>query len=321
MINISIKVVDLAPEPWTSPYNRRDRTVPERPPFHCLSYTWGNPHAKGNGFEDSFKAHSAEYEDLVDIKCDGKILKIQKKLYHFLCEAPTNWVRSIRGRIRADTGKHLLHDEAASGNHTIVHMYAGQGVDVNVQDNMARSPLHYAANNGMLETVYILIKAGAILDLKDNDSYTAEDLAAVNNHEDIAELLRTCRTEDIQELVKDIPEFVIEYSGTYIWIDAICIDQTNHKERETQVRIMNQIYSLAIYTIIWLGEEDQYTDMALSTISKLAGSAKEFSDSNLIPYRTYSPEDYAKFSVPFISQEEWNALTSIFLRQWFRRVG
>ena len=320
MINISLKTIDLAGEPLVSPYDNRDPTVPERPPFHCLSYTWGNPHANGNIFEDKFKAHEAEYEGLVDIKCDGKILKIQKNLANFFHQAPTDWIRSIRGRIRPHTGKNLLHDRAASGNHKIVHMYAGQGIDVNVQDRMGRTPLHYAAHNGMLETTKILIKAGTTLDLKDKEGQTAEDLANANDHSDIVELLRMCEMKDIQQIVKDVPQFIVENPDTYIWIDAISIDQTNYEEREAQVQIMNHIYSLATYTIIWLGEEDEYTGLAISTISKLTNSAKQFMESDLVPYRTHTPEEYAQFNVPFISQHEWNALAAVFLRQWFRRI-
>lgn len=37
------------------------------------------------------------------------------------------------------------------------------------------------------------------------------------------------------------------------WIDAICIDQSNTKERTHQVRMMDQIYADAESVIVWLG--------------------------------------------------------------------
>ncbi|KAI1345845.1 heterokaryon incompatibility protein-domain-containing protein [Xylaria sp. FL0043] len=41
-----------------------------------------------------------------------------------------------------------------------------------------------------------------------------------------------------------------------IWIDAICINQTNNKERTCQVRLMREIYSQAQKTIIYLTKAD-----------------------------------------------------------------
>ncbi|KAJ8114363.1 hypothetical protein OPT61_g3738 [Boeremia exigua] len=52
-----------------------------------------------------------------------------------------------------------------------------------------------------------------------------------------------------------------------IWIDAICIDQSNLTERSSQVRLMGQIYSKATATYSWLGSNPKMAD-ALSTIEK-----------------------------------------------------
>jgi Heterokaryon incompatibility protein (HET) len=42
-------------------------------------------------------------------------------------------------------------------------------------------------------------------------------------------------------------------STTLYWADAICIDQDNIAERESQIRIMKKIYSMAEQTVVWLG--------------------------------------------------------------------
>ena len=39
----------------------------------------------------------------------------------------------------------------------------------------------------------------------------------------------------------------------YLWVDALCIDQTNIQERASQVSLMGDIYSTADRVIIWLG--------------------------------------------------------------------
>ena len=38
-----------------------------------------------------------------------------------------------------------------------------------------------------------------------------------------------------------------------IWIDALCIDQSQISERSHQVSMMDKIYSAAIYVVVWLG--------------------------------------------------------------------
>jgi hypothetical protein len=43
----------------------------------------------------------------------------------------------------------------------------------------------------------------------------------------------------------------------YLWIDQICISQAHEGERNHQVRLMSQIYSRSLRTIIWLGEESR----------------------------------------------------------------
>jgi hypothetical protein len=51
-----------------------------------------------------------------------------------------------------------------------------------------------------------------------------------------------------------------------IWVDAVCIDQTNPKERKHQVQLMAKIYSKAHRVIVWLGKEAVDTEGALENI-------------------------------------------------------
>jgi Heterokaryon incompatibility protein (HET) len=41
----------------------------------------------------------------------------------------------------------------------------------------------------------------------------------------------------------------------YLWVDALCIDQTNNQERASQVMLMGDVYSLTHRVIVWLGKE------------------------------------------------------------------
>ena len=53
------------------------------------------------------------------------------------------------------------------------------------------------------------------------------------------------------------------------WIDAICIDQGNLREKGEQVAMMDKIYSTAEETIAWAGPQDEFTEDAVSLIQSL----------------------------------------------------
>ena len=55
-----------------------------------------------------------------------------------------------------------------------------------------------------------------------------------------------------------------------IWIDAICIDQANTKEKEDQILLMGDIYSQGATVYVWLGKGNEKTDRAINYM-KTAG--------------------------------------------------
>lgn len=54
----------------------------------------------------------------------------------------------------------------------------------------------------------------------------------------------------------------------WVWADAICINQDDIAERESQVRMMGDIYSAASVTLIWLGEEDKHITRAFDWLGR-----------------------------------------------------
>ncbi|OCL07607.1 HET-domain-containing protein, partial [Glonium stellatum] len=53
-----------------------------------------------------------------------------------------------------------------------------------------------------------------------------------------------------------------------IWIDAICINQNDRKEKGHQVEMMREIYSRSIRAIVWLGPGDFFTHEAIEAESR-----------------------------------------------------
>ena len=53
-----------------------------------------------------------------------------------------------------------------------------------------------------------------------------------------------------------------------LWVDWFCIDQSNHKEKSSQVSKLGQIYATATRALLWLGEGSAATNWALSNMKQ-----------------------------------------------------
>ncbi len=53
-----------------------------------------------------------------------------------------------------------------------------------------------------------------------------------------------------------------------LWVDALCINQSDLDEREQQVRLMRQIYSSARKVLAWLGEASSNSDLAMDLVKQ-----------------------------------------------------
>lgn len=54
-----------------------------------------------------------------------------------------------------------------------------------------------------------------------------------------------------------------------LWVDAICIDQSDKKEQGHQVRQMGKIYSKAHQVLIWLGPATDQTNVLMNSLKRL----------------------------------------------------
>ncbi|KAL8712369.1 MAG: hypothetical protein Q9225_006954 [Loekoesia sp. 1 TL-2023] len=107
-----------------------------------------------------------------------------------------------------------------------------------------------------------------------------------------------------------------------LWIDAICIDQHNIKERNIQVARMADIYTLAAKVLIWLGPEADGSTTALQALRHT--SSEDLANwgshtSAMASASTYPRCDdyYKRFS---FNDETWTSLVRLLNRSWFRRL-
>jgi hypothetical protein len=71
-------------------------------------------------------------------------------------------------------------------------------------------------------------------------------------------------------------EVLTEYSlPTLLWVDAICINQTDIPERNSQVLIMRDIYRGASETLVWLGEADLDHGAAFNLLEDFCATQKD----------------------------------------------
>ena len=64
--------------------------------------------------------------------------------------------------------------------------------------------------------------------------------------------------------------------GQLLWIDQLCIDQTNIDERNAQVQIMRDIYKNAVRLFVWIGPESEDSTLALHTIQNAGRVIQDF---------------------------------------------
>ncbi|KAM4058885.1 heterokaryon incompatibility protein [Hirsutella rhossiliensis] len=83
----------------------------------------------------------------------------------------------------------------------------------------------------------------------------------------------------------------------YLWIDALCINQDDDKEKSREVQRMRHIYEQAANVVLWLGEAADGSDDAMDlAASQTLGNVLQGTD------------------------QHWSALTSLVRRAWWKRI-
>ncbi len=100
-----------------------------------------------------------------------------------------------------DVGRTPLHWAAVAGRDGVVELLIKQEVPLNTRDSFrGYTPLHYAAEHGKEQVARLLIDAGADIDAKNDWYQTPLDLAERHRREDVALMLR--RAEDLRTLTQ-----------------------------------------------------------------------------------------------------------------------
>ncbi|KAI1329872.1 HET-domain-containing protein [Xylariaceae sp. FL0255] len=106
-----------------------------------------------------------------------------------------------------------------------------------------------------------------------------------------------------------------------LWVDAVCIDQTNIPERNSQVSNIPQIYAGAASVLVWLGTDDLHSSgrLCLSFFTDLAAVI-----ANEDPQQRYSVSWRKRLKInkmisDFLSIAQPSPIGPLLSRPWFRR--
>ena len=74
-------------------------------------------------------------------------------------------------------------------------------------------------------------------------------------------------TQNFESALRHLRTYSVGAGGKPIWIDAVCINQTDTVERNSQVQIMATIYKKACCVRAWLGEESDDSSLVMNFLS------------------------------------------------------
>lgn len=120
--------------------------------------------------------------------------------------------------------------------------------------------------------------------------------------------------------VPTLPEFS---SDTWWWIDSICINQKDAREKSSQIKIMGKIYKRAEKTVVWLGNEIDDTFSAESRVCTGAISALHRLERKRFEFTrddgSLNREEFRQLRDPKW-KIDWKLIERLLLRPWWRRV-
>jgi hypothetical protein len=124
-------------------------------------------------------------------------------------------------------------------------------------------------------------------------------------------------TENLEALLLELRHLPEARSGIGFWIDGLCINQDDVREKNHQVNLMKRIYSESLSTIIWLGPSIRGSQKAITlmraSFRHCRAKTIEDSDSEL----SWSEGHNTLLNFP---EEDWQALLDLWSRNYFKRM-
>jgi hypothetical protein len=144
------------------------------------------------------------------------------------------------------------------------------------------------------------------------------------SHKIICNSKQICVTQSLFEALQQLRRPRLERT---LWIDAICINQSDEAEKQEQIRFMRDIYFCAIGVTIWLGPADNLTMWALRLIDRASalaghgGRGVHIAESNDRGTEGPYSDSTGLYGFPsYTNVDGWAPVLEFFSRRWFGRV-
>ena len=113
------------------------------------------------------------------------------------------------------------------------------------------------------------------------------------------------------------------YSFRTFWIDALCINQANTKEKSSQVAMMDQIYTNAEKCLIWLGDANETAQAVLRAIKIIVDEYYPQLNNASDGFTKNAPDNFKynrEYMVTLFTDCTARDFAAFFKRPWFNRV-
>ncbi len=123
-----------------------------------------------------------------------------------------------------------------------------------------------------------------------------------------------------QNLAEALQYFRYQDKPRTLWIDAICVNQQNLKERSQQVKRMADIYPKAARVVVWLGPESDDSSLAMDCFDKIASKVKVDWPTQTMSAITHDVHWVDRDTQLPLETHEMLAINHLIHRSWFERL-
>ena len=115
-----------------------------------------------------------------------------------------------------------------------------------------------------------------LVSLDDKPNYAALSYSWGDPRDTQTITIGSCSVPVTRNLYSALKHLQYEKTARVIWVDALCINQSDNEEKGWQVELMREIYQRATFVSIWLGPADSTSDKVMDYLHSFGIKAMEF---------------------------------------------
>ena len=121
-----------------------------------------------------------------------------------------------------------------------------------------------------------------------------------------------CLSSALQEVLK------VGKGHRPLWVDAICLNQSDEDEKAVHVLQMYSIYANASQVVVWLGDADAETPEVISQMERILQKLKELEQQKVS--KLSNDLELLDHGLPSSENRIWRSIGKLLHRPWFQRL-